>query len=196
MSIQWTDVTGWVTVWAPEDGPQITAAVLTQLQDALAKGAVCFSSQYGFTDQGIAQVMAEIGKANPASRFLFDRSEYMGRYEKPAVDALIAQLQPDQWAIGTSSTQDQILHSKIVALLYPDGTGWTFSGSFNLSASAEKEANIADMIWSRSRAEVFAQEIQKNLSWCRANQPQPPEPRMGDAEGAGEAVPGREEEAQ
>ena len=190
MSLQWTDVTGWQSMWAPEDGPQITAAVLAQLQDALAKGAALFSSQYGFTDAPIAQVMAEIGKANPESRFLFDRSEYMGRYEKPVVDALIAQLQPEQWAIGTAPDGSDILHSKILALLYPDGTGWTFSGSFNLSASAAREANIADFIWSRSRAEAFAAEIQKNLAWCQAHQPQPPQPAAETGDGQG-----REEEA-
>ena len=191
MSIQWTDVTGWVTMWAPDQGPEITAAVLAQLQDALAKQATVFSSQYGFTDQSIADVMAEIGKASPESRFLFDRSEYLGRYEKPVVDALIAQLQPDQWAIGTSRVDEAILHSKIVAVLYPDGTGWSFSGSFNLSASAEKEANIADLIWSRTRAEAFAQQIQTNLSWCRANQPQPPVPDASTGDGQG-----REEETE
>jgi hypothetical protein len=190
VSIQWTDVTSWTTMWAPEQGPAITAAVLAQLQGGLAKGATAFSSQYGFTDQAIAQVMAEIGKASPASRFLFDRSEYMGRYEKPVVDALIAQLQPEQWAIGTAPDGSDILHSKIACLLYPDGTGWTFSGSFNLSASAAREANIADFIWSRSRAEAFAVEIQKNLSWCRTHQPQPPDQvaETGDGQGREEVT--------
>ena len=187
--IQWTDVTSWTTMWAPEQGAEITAAVLAQLQDGLAKGATVFSSQYGFTDQAIAQVMAEIGKAQPASRFLFDRSEYMGRYEKPVVDALIAQLQPVQWAIGTAPDGSDILHSKVLGLLYPDGTGWTFSGSFNLSASAAREANVADLIWSRSRAEAFAAEITKNLLWCQAHQPQPP---LGVETGDGQ---GREEES-
>ncbi len=190
MSVQWTDVTAWSTLWAPESGAAITAEVLAQLQDGLANGATLFSSQYGFTDASIAQVMAEIGKAIPESRFLFDRSEYMGRYEKPVVDALIAQLQSDQWAIGTAPDGSDILHSKVLALLYPDGRGWTFSGSFNLSASAAREFNIADFIWSRSRAEAFAQEIQTRLSWCRANQPQPPEPNAetGDGQGREEAT--------
>ncbi len=175
MSLQWPDLTAWSTMWAPDQGPEITAAVLAQLQDGLTKDAVLFSSQYGFTDQGIADVMAQIGKAQAASRFVFDRSEYLGRYETPVVDGLIAQLQPDQWAIGTAPDGRDILHSKICALLYPDGTGWTFSGSFNLSASAEREFNVADFIWSRSRAEAFAVEIQARLTWCRAHQPQPPQ---------------------
>lgn len=173
-TLQWTDLQGWTTLWAPDSGTDITAQVLVQLQDGIARGAVVFSSQYGFTDGSIAEAFTELGK-NPASRFLFDKSQYADQYEKPLVDALIATLQDDQWAIGTSSVDGQILHSKIVALLYPDNTGWTFSGSFNLSDSAQKEFNIADFIWSRSRAEAFAQQIQNKLSWCRANQPQPPD---------------------
>ncbi len=190
MTLQWPDVTDWVSMWAPEQGAAITAAVLAQLQDGLASGATLYSSQYGFTDGPIAQVMAQIGQKVPGSRFLFDRSEYLGRYEKPVVDALIAQLQPDQWAIGTAPDGSDILHSKILALLYADGRGWTFSGSFNLSASAAKEANIADFIWSASRASAFAAEVQKNLSWCQVHQPQPPSPVAETGDGQG-----REEEA-
>ncbi len=175
--ITWTDITGWTTMWAPDSGPAITAAVEAQLQDGLAQGAAIYSSQYGFTDANIATTMGLIGVKNPESRFLFDRSQFSGRYEKPIVEALIAKLQPIQWGIGTSSVDDEILHSKIVALLYPNGTGWTFSGSFNLSSSAEKEFNIADFIWSRQRAEAFAAQIQAKLSWCQANQPQPPDPK-------------------
>ena len=176
MTIQWTDITEWTTLWAPDEGPAITTAVLAQIEDGHAKGATLFSSQYGFTDASIAEAMGVFGATNPANRYLFDSSEYGGTYEKPIVDALIAKLQPNQWGIGTSSVDGQILHSKILALLYPDGTGWTFSGSFNLSSSAEKEFNLADFIWSRSRAEAFSAQIQEKLTWVQTNQPQPPEP--------------------
>ena len=108
---------------------------------------------------------------NPASRFLFDRSQFDGDYERPLVTSFVNLLRADQWGIGTSPVDDQILHSKIVALLYPDGSGFTFSGSFNLSDSAQKEFNIADFIWSRTRAEVFAAQIQAKLSWVQVHQP-------------------------
>lgn len=173
MSIQWTDVTAWTTLWAPDDGTEITAAVLAQIQDAHAKGATVFSSQYSFTDASIAQAMNAIGVANPACRFLFDESCYRSRNDGSCVQTVIANLQSDQWGVGTSSVSKQILHSKIVAILYPDGTGWTFSGSFNLSHSAEEEFNVADFIWSRSRAEAFAAQIQDKLTWVQTNDPQP-----------------------
>jgi hypothetical protein len=172
--IQWTDVTGWTTLWAPDDGPAITAAVLSQIEDGQAKGATLLASNYGFTDASIATAMGSFGAANPANRYLFDSSEYFDPTEQPLVNNLISQLQADQWAIGTAPDGSDILHSKIAALLYPNGTGWTFSGSFNLSSSAQLEFNIVDFIWSRSRAEAFAQQIQAKLTWCRNNQPQPP----------------------
>jgi hypothetical protein len=186
-------VKSWTTMWAPEQGAAITAAVLVQIQDGEAKGATLFSSQYGFTDASIAEVMGTAGKANPANRYLFDASQYAGVHEKPLVDQLIAQLQDDQWAIGTSPVNHEILHSKICALLYPDGTGWTFSGSFNLSHSAETEFNVADFIWSRTRAQVFATRIQEKLTWCRLHQPQPPTPAALRSATLG-AVEGHEEE--
>ena len=174
MSIAWKDVTNWETFWAPDDGPKITATILARLQDASSKGAALFSSQYSFTDTSLSTVMNEIGRGVPASRFLFDSSCYASANDKAAVETVIAGLASDQWGVGTSSVDGEILHSKIMALLYPDGTGWTFSGSFNLSSSAEKEFNVADFIWSRSRAENFASQIQQKLSWVLTNQqPQP-----------------------
>ena len=174
MTVEWTDVTDWQTMWAPEDGDQITATLLSKLDDALRNDAVVFSSQYSFTDASIASVMNQIGKSSAASRFLFDSSCYASSNDKACVTTVITDLQDDQWGVGTSSVQTEILHSKIVCALYEDGTGWTFSGSFNLSESAQKEFNVADFITSRSRAEQFATQIQQKLSWVLTNQqPQP-----------------------
>ena len=173
--VQWMDVTGWTTLWAPEDGAAIEAAVLAQVQDGYAKGGILYGSNYSFTLPELAAVMGEWGAANPANRYLFDWSEYETLNDRNAVTTATKGLRPDQWAVGTAPDGRDILHSKILAILYPDGSGWTFSGSFNLSTSAAREANICDLIWSRSRAEAFSVEIQKNLSWCLANQqPQPP----------------------
>lgn len=165
------DVTSWFTYWAPDDGQAIHDAVLAQVQDAAAKQATVYSSQFGFTDQDIADAFAAAGVAQPLSRFLFDKSQEAGTYERPIVQGLVSKLQPDQWAIGTSSDAGQILHLKAVAILYLDGTGWTFSGSYNLSSSASRQLNIADLISSRSRAEVFVQQIGKMLMWVQQNEP-------------------------
>ncbi len=170
MANQFPDVTDWVTYWSPEQGELITQELTKELETGIASSATCFFSMYSFTDPGIAQQLLRLAK-NPASRFLFDRSQFEGEYERSLVTQLVGSIPTDQWGIGTSPVDDQILHAKIVALVYPDGTGFTFSGSFNLSESAEKEFNIADFIWSRSRAELFAQQIQSKLTWVQTHQP-------------------------
>jgi phosphatidylserine/phosphatidylglycerophosphate/cardiolipin synthase-like enzyme len=173
MTIQWTDVTDWSTLFAPQDGQAIHDAVLTELALAKADGAVVFSSQYSITDQDILDALKAC-MANPASRALFDSSEFFGEKEKPMVEAFIEGLPAEQWGIGTSSVDGNILHDKVLAILFSDGTGWSFSGSFNLTESAQGESNIAHLIGSRSLAEAIAAQVQTNLSWCQANQPQPP----------------------
>jgi hypothetical protein len=164
------DVTGWTTYWSPEQGDLITQELIKELQTGVASDAICYFSMYSFTDADVATELIELAK-NPASRFLFDRSQFDGEYERSLVTQFVGPLPTNQWGIGTSSVDDEILHSKIVALLYPDGTGFTFSGSFNLSESAQEEFNVADFIWSRSRAEVFAQQVTAKLNWVQTHQP-------------------------
>ena len=169
-----TDVTNWEVLFAPEQGAEITAEVLANLENSIANHGTVYSSQYSCDDASIINAFLANGQGNKDSLFLFDKSQYFGCEEKPLIDNFIKSLPPTQWAIGTSSVDDEILHSKVIAILYPDNTGWSFSGSFNLSASAEKEFNIAYSIESRQLAEVIAGQVQKKFAWVRANQPQPP----------------------
>ena len=170
MANQFPDVTDWTTYWSPEQGDLITQELIKELQTGVLSNAICYFSMYSFTDADVAQQLIRLAK-NGASRFLFDRSQFEGHYERSLVTQFVGPLPANQWGIGTSPVGDEILHSKIIALLYPDGTGFTFSGSFNLSESAQKEFNIADFIWSRSRAEVVASQIQAKLSWVQEHQP-------------------------
>ena len=174
MTMQFTDIVGLQVLFSPEQGQETHDTLLARLQDALAKGATVVASNYSIDDPDILAVLTQIGKAVPASRFLFDSSEYFGREEKPLVDALIQALPADQWGIGTSSVDGNILHNKVIVAIYPDGTAWTFTGSYNVTASASKEANNAWFIDSAQCAAAFAAEIGKDLSWVVANQPQPP----------------------
>ena len=167
-----SDVKEFDMLWAPDDGAQITAAVLAAVQAAAEAGSQVFSSQYGFTDQSIADAMVAAGKANAKSIFLFDKTQEGGKYEHPIVEAMRSELAADQVMVGTSSDAHQILHTKAVAILREDGTGWSFSGSFNLSASAEEQFNIAYIIESRQIAEVIAGQIQRMFDWVQANEPQ------------------------
>ena len=161
-----TDVKTWDTYFAPDD--DIHGVLLAALQ-AAHDDTVVFSSQYGFTDQDIADQFARLGE-NAASRFLFDKTQEAGVKERPIVQALVAKLQHNQWAIGTSKKAHQILHTKAVVLLHPDGTGWTMTGSFNLSATAQNQFNIVDVVVSASRAKLFAERIGAMFDWVKTNE--------------------------
>jgi len=166
-----TDLQSWDVYFAPED--DIHAIVLAELQKAaaLAPKVECYSSQYGFTDQDVADCFKALGK-NLNSRFLFDKTQEAGTKERPIVQDLVTNLQDTQWAVGTSSKAHQILHTKAISLLHPDGTGWTVTGSFNLSASAEQQFNIVDVTRSRSRAQLFAVKIGAMFDWVKTNEGQ------------------------
>lgn len=164
-----SDITSWETYFAPED--DIHAVIAAELTQAAAKNAECHSSQYGFTDQDIADLFVQLA-ANGKSRFLFDKTQEAGHKERPIVQAMLMKIGAAQWAIGTSPKAHRILHTKAIALLYPDGTGWTVTGSFNLSATAQEQFNIVDVVGSRSRSELFASRIDAMFNWVKTNQPQ------------------------
>lgn len=163
------DITSWDTYFAPDD--DIHAVIAAALAQAAPKRAECHSSQYGFTDQDIADLFVQLA-TNDKSRFLFDKTQEAGHYERPIVQAMLKKIGEAQWAIGTSPKAHRILHTKAIALLYPDGTGWTVTGSFNLSRSAEEQFNIVDVVGSRSRAELFASRIDAMFNWVKTNEPQ------------------------
>lgn len=162
-----TDVTDWQTYFAPTD--DIHGILLAALQ-AAPDDAIVTSSQYGFTDQDIADQFIRLG-ANPLSRFLFDKTQEAGTHERPVVQGLVQTLRPDQWAIGTSSKAHQILHTKAVVITYPANVhDWTMTGSFNLSASAESQFNVVDAVTSPSRAALFRRMIESMFDWVKTNE--------------------------
>lgn len=162
-----TDVLSWDTYFAPDD--DIHAILLTALREA-PTGTIVTSSQFGFTDQDIATEFLRLS-ATAESRFLFDKSQEAGHAERPIVQALIRGLAPEQWAIGTSKKAHQILHTKAVVLTYPFAAGWTMTGSFNLSKSAQDQFNIVDVVVSQSRTALFRRMIEEMFLWVKTNQP-------------------------
>jgi hypothetical protein len=114
------DVQSSDTYFAPDD--DIHSVILSELKRATPLKAECHSSQFGFTNPDIATAFAALGK-QVGSRILFDKTQEAGHSERPIVQSLVAKLKPSQWAIGTSSHASQILHTKAIALLYPDGSG-------------------------------------------------------------------------
>jgi hypothetical protein len=170
-----SDVTEWDMLCAPQD--DIHGALIGEITAALAKyGASaieCHSSQYAFTDQDVSDLFAQIAVANSASRFLFDRSQSTGSTEAPILASFRQKAPAVQVAVGTSSVAGQILHTKATVLIYPDSTGWSLTGSFNLSFSATEQFNVDDLVRSRSRAVLLAQRIDAMFAWVVANESQP-----------------------
>lgn len=166
------DVKEWDTYFAPDD--DIHGVLIAELQRATDSKLwpACpqvASSQFGFTDQDVADLFAKLA-ANGESRYLFDRSQEGGHAENPIVKQFVTEVANDQWAIGTSPVAHQILHTKAVAILYPDGSGWTFTGSYNLSHSAGEQFNIVDVTVSRSRAELFVKMINKMFDYVKTHE--------------------------
>src|SRR6266851_7675661 len=88
------DVKSWDTYFAPDD--DIHGVIVAGLKQAAHKGAECHSSQYGFTDQDIADLFVKLAKS-PRSRFLFDKVQEAGPKERPIVEALLKHMSAAQW---------------------------------------------------------------------------------------------------
>ena len=171
VSMDTGDLQSWDVLFAPDD--DIHAAMMAELDKAVAIGAgvECHSSQFGFTLPDVAQAFIALSK-NPKSRFLFDKTQAAGHAETPLITQMRAAIPAGQMAVGTSDVAGQILHTKAIVLLYPDGTGWTMTGSWNVSNSADEQFNIDDFVRSRSRAMLFASKIDAMFAWVAANEPQ------------------------
>jgi hypothetical protein len=168
-----TDVSEWMTYFGPVD--DIHGILMDELEAATdwaadpVKIPEIHSSQYAFTDADVAREFAVLA-GNPRSRFLFDQSQAGGAYEDPVLKVLLKEIPRPQWAIGWSPIHHAILHTKAIAILYANGDGFTMTGSFNLTRSAEEQFNIVDMVRSRSRAELFANQIDSMFNWVRRHE--------------------------
>lgn len=166
MGVQFSDITSLEILLAPEQGPEITAHVLADLAAIKEAGGTLYSSQYSFSEQSIAQAMNACWLANETGLGLFDGScSAESQSDAAAVQTATAGIDQARWAVGCMPDQ-MIVHDK----LYCDPvTGIVFTGSFNLTSSAEREANNALFITSKSMAAFFAAEIEKNLPIVAAN---------------------------
>lgn len=165
------DVEEWVTLRSPDD--DIHAAILAALQKAAATQPTpqVSMSIYGFTLPDFGQQLEVLAK-NPKSVFVFDHTQAVGKAEKLLLAQFASIVPASQRVVGTSPSHGQILHSKVISILYADGSGWTVTGSFNFSSSAQEQFNLVDLILSRSRAELFTTWINEIFDWVQANEPQ------------------------
>jgi hypothetical protein len=164
MTMQFEDITAFEVLLAPEQGQQIHDRVLADLQYIFTQGGVLYSSQYSFSEQDIATAMNTLLRDGGVA--LFDGScVASSRADAAAVATATAGIDDTRWAIGCMPDR-MIVHDK----LYCDPvTGRCFTGSFNLTASAQKEANNALFITSKTLAVFYAAEIERNLPIVKAN---------------------------
>lgn len=164
--LQFTDITALEIMLAPEQGAAITARVLEDLAAIKAAGGALYSSQYSFSEQPVAEAMNACWLGNETGLGLFDGScAAESDADQAAVTTALAGIDSSRWAVGCMPDQ-MIVHDK----LYCDPvTGIVFTGSFNLTVSAQREANNALFITSLSMAAFFAAEVQRNLPIVRAN---------------------------
>lgn len=172
MTQQFTDITNFELLRAPQDGATIHQRILADLQAINAAKDVLISSQYSFTCDDIAQLMNEIALQNKGSKLLFDLSCVRDDRKDAACVAIAVQgLDASQWGIGCAPDGRDILHDKLYVGLT---TGLVFVGSFNLTSAAERESNSALFITSISMAQFLAAQVIGNLNDVQQNQPPPP----------------------
>lgn len=107
-----------------------------------------FVAIYGFTENSIGDKLIELHKNGKTVRVLADRSQAKGRSGK----ALILRLREAgiEVIIGTSP-RSGIMHNKFTII---DGI-WVEDGSWNYSASADKQANLLNIMRSKKRADLL-----------------------------------------
>jgi hypothetical protein len=161
-----SDFQDFAVFFAPEEGALIHQHILNDLAQIKAEGATLYSSQYSFSELDVAEAMNGIWLATTTGVGIFDGSCYkQSRADSAAVNAATAGLDPSRWAVG-SMLNNMIVHNKTYAS--PE-LGLVFTGSFNITKSAETEANNAVFATSMSWAAAIAAECEKNLPIVKAH---------------------------
>ena len=131
-------------------------------------------------------------KRGVAIKGVFDLSQSKGPAEVKQLHRLWTTVPPDLFRIGTSPIGHNILHLKSVVIDAPepgkepagkqyehwqdalaDGYPIVFSGSWNLSQTASKQANNIDIMPGILRAQAFAKAIEDLFDWIDKNEEQP-----------------------
>ena len=132
------------TIFTPdEDG---LAAYLNFLDRASQNVFVAF---YGFTEPSVVDKLIELKGRGVKVRILLDRSQSRGKYQAEQIVRL--REAGIEVVIGTSMKSGQIMHHKFTII---DGH-LVEDGSWNCSRSSSKQANLLNIVDSRSRARMF-----------------------------------------
>lgn len=102
---------------------------------------------YGFTEPEVGDKLIALHKDGKTVKVLADRSQAKGRYGKELILRLRAA--GIEVIIGTAGSG--IMHNKFTIV---DGI-WVYDGSWNISKSADKQANLLNFYRSRKRADYL-----------------------------------------
>jgi phosphatidylserine/phosphatidylglycerophosphate/cardiolipin synthase-like enzyme len=120
---------------------------------------------YSFTHDDITAKLIELKtKRNVVVRVLLDQSQSGSADAQEQIEKLRAA--GIEVVIGKSESYGQIMHHKYTVI---DGL-WTYSGSWNLSNSASKQANYLDFIKSESRAKKFLANWERMYKFMKARE--------------------------
>lgn len=135
------------SVFTPyEDGLQ---AYLNFLDKVQTNGSIRIAA-YSFTQDEITDKLIALKQNRKVDvRLILDQSQSGQANEQEQIEKLRAA--GIEVVIGKSEAYGQIMHDKYTVI---DGI-WTYSGSWNFSNSASKQANELDFIKSKKRARMF-----------------------------------------
>lgn len=123
---------------------------------------------YSFTDPHIYDKLIELHNRGVKDiHVLLDLSQTQGRSNESIMTG-VNRLRAVgiEVVIGTSEKSHQIMHDKYTIV---DGE-WVEDGSWNYTASANKQANVLNFIHSRSRASLFMSNWQRMYTFMKAQQ--------------------------
>ncbi len=151
------------TVFTPyDDGLSEYLRLLDRAQHSVHIAA------YSFTHPAITDKLIELKeKRGVTVRVILDLSQSRNSHEQAQIERL--RRAGIEVVIGKSAAYGQIMHHKYTIV---DGL-WVYSGSWNFSKSANKQANFLDFIGSPRRARLFLKNWQQMYDFITSKPPSP-----------------------
>lgn len=151
------------TLFTPyDDGTTRILKLLDSAQDSIHIAA------FSFAHDEVTERLIELKKSRPklTIRVLTDSRQSGGADQKKNIER--ARAAGIEVVIGKSESYGQIMHHKYIVV---DGL-WVYSGSWNLSDQADRQANELDFVKSRHRAKLFMSNWNHMYKFMKARETQ------------------------
>lgn len=157
-------------VISPFADPQ--AGMIAFLARAAVKGAKLRTMIYGCTWQPFFDALVTAKNAGADVKVIFDHTQACGPKEKARIEALVAAgfVDGEDFLIGTSPAQHQIVHLKRTAIWTPDGKAAVEFGSWNYSDSATKQLNDVTIVESQHIAAYTDMAFNYLWQWIKTHE--------------------------